>query len=589
MIKTVKRKGVIIMKKFLLFIVSAILALCICFSGCGVADEIADGNTDSAMETTVETVSEEEITATLPETTITAKETTEDFTITTENGAYSVDGDIYTITSAGTYTLTGYLQGQILVNAGDDDDITIELKGATIKYAYDSPIKILSADSVDISAKADTENVIADERIVGGTYASGAGKGAIYAKADLKLKGTGTLVITGNYNNGVHTTKDLTIQKLTLGVSAYNNALKGNDSIKIISGTVQAISTCGDGIKTENTDADKSGNTRGDITFSGGTIQVWAAGDGVSAAHNFVMEEGSSGGATVAVYTGAYSTYTSSSSTEDSFKGIKVENELNISAGAIVIKSYDDGLHANYGTAFDAGGSGIGNINISGGTIIITVYSPEKTTAGGETPPTGGAGGGPFRPNGRFSASTFVQTAVKGADGIHADNTLTVSGGTVKIDSSYEGLEANHIVISGGTTFVAGNDDGVNAAKKINETPTILVSGGYLDVSVSPNGDTDGIDSNGNYTQTGGIVITRGPNSEMAAAIDADGTVSISAGTLIVLGYGNVRTGGSVNTYSISLNSAGSHTITVGGTQYTFTNAYSYGRTTCYSSVSISA
>ena len=164
---------------------------------------------------------------------------------------------------------------------------------------------------------------------------------------------------------------------------------------------------------------------------------------------------------------------------------------------------------------------------------------------------------------------------------------MNIAGGIINIDSSYEGLEANIINISGGTSYVKANDDGVNAKSGI-ATPQVNITGGYLDVTVSPNGDTDGIDSNGTYTQSGGIVITRGPNSEMAAALDADGTKTITGGTLIILGYGNVSRGSGVNTYSLSLNSTGNHTITIDGTQYTFNNSYSYGRTTVYSSVSVS-
>ena len=128
--------------------------------------------------------------------------------------------------------------------------------------------------------------------------------------------------------------------------------------------------------------------------------------------------------------------------------------------------------------------------------------------------------------------------------------------------------------------------NGVNATKG-QETAQINISGGYLDVTVSANGDTDGIDSNGSYIQSGGIVITRGPSSEMAAAIDADGRVSISGGTLIILGYGRVSASGNVKQYSLSLHSSGSHSVTIGGTSYTFTNAGSYGSTSCYSSVSV--
>jgi hypothetical protein len=72
------------------------------------------------------------------------------------------------------------------------------------------------------------------------------------------------------------------------------------------------------------------------------------------------------------------------------------------------------------------------------------------------------------------------------------------------------------------------------------------------------------------------------------AAIDADSSVSVTGGTLIILGYGRVTTGGGVKTYSLSLHSAGSHTIKINGVSYTFTNANAYGRTTVYSDVTVS-
>ena len=144
------------------------------------------------------------------------------------------------------------------------------------------------------------------------------------------------------------------------------------------------------------------------------------------------------------------------------------------------------------------------------------------------------------------------------------------------------------INVSGGKTVVAANDDGVNACKGVS-TPAVNVTGGYLDVTVSPNGDTDGIDSNGTYNQTGGVVITRGPNNQNMAAIDADGSISISGGTLIVLGYGRISASGGVKNYSLSLHSAGSHTVNIDGVAYTFTNANAYGSTACYSDVTVSA
>ena len=556
-------------------IVSVICLGILTFYGCKEGGDISVTPTPDTN-----TTDDSEVSATpVTDTSVEAKEAEGDFTITTEDGKYTKNDNIYTITSAGTYVLSGNLEGQITVDAGDNDTVILELSGVTISYSKDSPVKISNADKAEISAKADTENVIKDTRSPGST----GGAGAVYADCDLKIKGTGTLVVTGECNNGIHTTKDLTIQKLSLKSTAYNNALKGNDSVTIKSGTIIAISTNGDGIETQNTDSDTYGNVRGDIIITGGAVAVYAAGDAIQAAHNFEMKKDEEGNAAaLTIYTGSYSGYTASSATTTSYKGIKVQNELNISSGNLDIKSYDDGLHADYGTSLTAGGKGQGTINISGGTITISVYSPSGSTGGGQMGPSGGRMG----PPGGWGWSG--QKTVSGADGIHADYKLNISGGIINVDSAYEGLEANVITISGGKTYVSANDDGVNATKG-NSASQVLVTGGYLDVTVSPNGDTDGIDSNGTYTQTGGIVITRGPRSEMAAALDADGAKTISGGTLIILGYGRVSTSGSVKSYSLSLHSSGTHTVTVDGTEYTFNNSNSYASTTCFSSVPVSA
>ena len=546
------------MKKYLSLILAALLVISL--AACGGTAEPEAETPDTATEPVVDQ-------------NITAAESTDSFSITSEDGSLSSSGSVYTVSSAGTYTLSGLLEGQIVVDAGEDAEVVLELSGVTVTYAEDAPIKVVSASSVDISAKGGTENVINDTRAVKTADDEAQGEGAICAGCDLKLKGTGTLVVNAAYNNGIHTTKDLKIQKLSLKVTAYNNALKGNDSVTVLSGEVVAISTNGDGVKTENTDVNKNGVTRGDIILSGGTLTVYAAGDGFQAAHNFEMTTGEDGAAaTVAIYTGSYSGYTASGASTASYKGVKVQNELNIKDGSITVQSYDDGLHADYGTALDDGTKGQGTINISGGTVTLNVYAPANKTPGGKMGPDGWGG----------------QQTVSGADGIHADYALNISGGTISIDSAYEGLEANVINVSGGKSYVSANDDGVNACKG-NTSAQVNVTGGYLDVTVSPNGDTDGIDSNGSYTQSGGVVITRGPSNQNMAAIDADGTVCVTGGTLIVLGYGRVRTDGAVKSYSLSLHASGSHTVEIDGTAYTFTNAYAYGSTACYSDVSVSS
>ena len=421
----------------------------------------------------------------------------DEFNLVTSDGAFTNGNNIYKITKAGTYTASGALVGQIVINASEDDKVILILNNAYISYDKDSPIKAINADEIAINVKDGSENLVKDLRKNKTVEDATVGEGAINAKVDLKIKGTGLLVIEGNYNNGLHTSDDLKIQEATIKSTAYNNALKGNDSITITSGTVYAISQNGQGIKTKNSDVSSKGNQRGNIDINGGTVYIDSVYDALDASYNINIDQKSNTAPTVVnIKTGNNSTYKTNYDKVTSAKAIKADNIININNGYITLAASDDAVHANYGASLDNGATGIGNVNINNGTLLIA----------------------------------------SGDDAIHADNTLSIAGGNIVIAGSNEGLEANHINISGGDTHIYGKDDGINASKKINETPTIEVSGGYLDISVA-NGDTDAIDSNGSFTQTGGVIVSRGSpgvkGSRMSTALDCDGVATISGGTFI--------------------------------------------------------
>ncbi len=61
-----------------------------------------------------------------------------------------------------------------------------------------------------------------------------------------------------------------------------------------------------------------------------------------------------------------------------------------------------------------------------------------------------------------INGGTFVLAS--GDDGMHADETLEVNGGDIRIANSYEGLESAVITINDGDIHVVASDDGVNVA-----------------------------------------------------------------------------------------------------------------------------
>lgn len=520
-------------------------------------------------------------------------EVTSDFVILNESNeasGFTVSNSIYTITTAGTYSLTGKLEGSIIVEVADSETVELDLNGVEISSSDNAPIYAKSADKLKIKSKKKTTNVITDNRPTSLADTSGQGSGAITAKSDINLIGSGTLIVTGNCKNGVHTSKDLKIKNVQLKAYGYQHAIRGGNGIEIVNESTKVYATAltGDGLKSNDAGTSSSGKQKGTITISGGETVIHSYNDGIDAAYNVVICSGTDDDSgvttipTINIYTEKYATLTkagwndsgNTNKSSTTAKGIKASNEIYVSDGLIYCQCYDDGLHANSEALVDSddnptGVNGAGNVNISGGSITIACTD----------------------------------------DGIHADNTLSITGGIINVTTSYEGLEGHDIQISGGTIKAYATNDGINAGGENN--PTIVISGGYVEIEVNPNGDLDGIDSNGTFTMTGGIVISKGPNSNNASALDHEGTATINGGTLIVLGAiegstsywggggpggggpggggsGNVTIGSNMKSYSLSLHAKGSHTINVDGTSYNFTNTYAYSRTICYSSVSVS-
>lgn len=154
------------------------------------------------------------------------------------------------------------------------------------------------------------------------------------------------------------------------------------------------------------------------------------------------------------------------------------------------------------------------------------------------------------RSTGNIVLGTADITIICGDDAVHADGSVTIDGSGLTITGSHEGIEANVITVISGNVVINANDDGINATA--GSSPALIdIRGGYVEVN-TPSGDTDAIDSNGNITVSGGTVLVKSHNNmgRMGGSMDCDGTLTVSGGTVIAFGgICAVPSSGSVCTY----------------------------------------
>lgn len=204
--------------------------------------------------------------------------------VTITGAGASVQDNKILITQEGTYIFEGRLtNGQIYVNVSDQEKVQLVLNNVDIFCNTSAPIYIANADKTVITLPEGTVNSVSDSFAPLDETA----KGCIYSKDDLTFNGTGTLNVTGNYNNAISCKNDLTIINGTYNITAANNGLKGNDSISILSCTMK-IESLDDGCKVDNDkDADK-----GYLFIAGGTFDITANDDCFQSTHVFIIQGG---------------------------------------------------------------------------------------------------------------------------------------------------------------------------------------------------------------------------------------------------------------------------------------------------------
>lgn len=450
------------------------------------------------------------------------------------NGA-SVNGSTITISSAGTYIVSGTADDcQIEINAGKNDVVKLVLDNASLTSKTAPAIYSSKAKKTIILLPDGTSSTLSDGNDYftetssesstttdNETDSSSQPNAALYCQDDLTILGNGTLTVNGNAHNGITSKDILRITSGTINVNSKNHGITGKDNIAIESGTLK-ITSGGDGIRSTYAETDDS--SKGHIFIENADISITSQNDGIQAEKNLIINSGTfsiktgdgaesnSSKANSSTNNGGFhgfagNTQTTDSSTSVSRKGLKSGSEITVNNGTFTLDTYDDAVHTN------------GNIEITGGTFDI------KT----------------------------------GDDAVHADDTLLIKNGTITVSQSYEGLEATTVNITGGTIDIKSSDDGINSAggndssgfggfggrpqdKFINQNNTdtqtntdetkqtsMTISGGTIYI----NADGDGIDSNNKISISGGTIVINGTTSTGNGIIDHDGDCEITGGTLI--------------------------------------------------------
>lgn len=203
--------------------------------------------------------------------------------------------------------------------------------------------------------------------------------------------------------------------------------------------------------------------------------------------------------------------------------GIVGKDDVTIAGGNIVINSSSDGIQANDSVVIKEA-----SIDITCGKDGIQADNDEDLTKG------------------YVCITSGTVTIAAGDDGITASSSLQIDGGTIDITRSYEGLEGQNVTINGGVISIVSSDDGINAVSasssggvmQADGVSTLKITGGEIYVRT----EGDGVDSNGTFEMSGGILTVMGPTSGANGSLDVNGSAVITGGTVIMAGAAGMAT-----------------------------------------------
>ena len=346
-------------------------------------------------------------------------------TAKTENGVeVTVNGGHITANHGETkkvcYVLSGTTSNGSFTVLGDKK-YAVKLNGVNITNPDSAALNLLSGKRAFIILVDGTSNMLTD-----GT--GGSQKGTLYCKGKLLFNGSGSLSVTGNSNNGIHSADYIVFRK---GNNVYvkstaNHGIKANDGIFINGGIVNVEVTAA---------AAKGINSESHIIVNGGRTTVITTGNGTYDTE----AKGAAGMKCDSVLT-VNGGELRLKSTGSGGKGISTDMEALFNGGNVYIVTTGGQFKSNNDTSSPKGIKADGNITVSGGRIWVR---------------TSGTNGEGIETKKELTITGGEVASYAYDDAINSKSTMTISGGYVYAQGQHnDGLDANgNCYIKGGVIY----------------------------------------------------------------------------------------------------------------------------------------
>lgn len=402
------------------------------------------------------------------------------------------EGSSNTLSNGGTFTAID--DNNIDAVIFSKEDLTLNGAG-TLTITSPAGHGIVSKDSLKLTS---------------GTYDISSASHALTGKDDVCVANANFTLTSGK--DGIHAenTDDTAlglvyIQSGTFTIASEGDGISAASYMQIDDGNFNIISG-GGSANAENKTSDSWGNFMGGGMGGGGRVPGSGKNSTMGNSAGKASATGSAGTDLNGTATDTGTDNTTDTDSDDdstSIKAIKASGNLTINGGTFTIDSADDSIHSN------------ASITVHGGTFDIAsgddgFHADETLTI--------------------TSASINISESYEGLEGLH----INISGGEITLTASDDGLNAAGGTDQSGFGGQRGNETfgGGPGGSSSSSSGSIVISGGTIHVTASG----DGLDANGTLEITGGSTTVCGPTQGDTATLDYDTSGVITGGTFIGTG-----------------------------------------------------